>query len=84
MDSIPVPKSYNFMSVNSDGNPKGSGKPKVCNLDGAILVDQQVGRLQVSVQDSSGVAENNGLKTSNSHRTLFNLCQPDIVGRSRT
>ena len=63
VNSLPVPKSDNFMSVNSDRNPKGSCQTKVCNLDGAILVDQQVGWLQVSVQDSSGMAENNGLKT---------------------
>ena len=50
------------MSVNSDRNPKCSCQPKVCNLDGAILVDQQVSWLQVSVQDSSGVAENNALE----------------------
>ena len=58
------------MSVNSDRNPKGSCQTKVCNLDGAILVYQQVGGLQVSVQDSSGVAENNALKASSWYHFL--------------
>ena len=72
------------MSVNSDGNPKGSGEPKVCNLDGAILVDQQVRRLQVSVQDPSGMAENNGLKKAVNQKPKKFPSQPDIVDRSKT
>ena len=50
------------MGVNPYGNPKSSCKAKVGDLDRAILVYKEISRLEVSVQDSSGMAENNALK----------------------
>ena len=37
----------NLVSVDSDWNPECSGQPEVCNLDAAILVNQQVLGLQI-------------------------------------
>ena len=49
------------MCVNPNRDPKGSGQPKVGNLDAAILVNQQVGRFQVPMQHPSRVTEHDAL-----------------------
>ena len=49
------------MCVDPNRDPKGSGQPKVSNLDAAILVDQQVSRLQVPMQHPPRVTEHDAL-----------------------
>ena len=49
------------MCVNPNRDPKGSGQPKVGNLDAAILVNQQVGRFQVPMQHPPRVTEYDAL-----------------------
>jgi hypothetical protein len=53
----PTSKSYNLMTrlvgVDADGDAEGPGQPEVCDLDGAVAIDEQVLRLQVAVQDTA-------------------------------
>lgn len=45
------------MGIGAQGNPKGASQSKVSQFDGPKLIDEQVLRLQVSVNDPVGVAE---------------------------
>lgn len=49
------------MSVLSDGNADGPGESEVGHLDGPVRVDQQVLRLEVTMQHSTLVAETDRL-----------------------
>lgn len=44
------------MSQRLDGQAKGSGQPKISNLESSRLVNEQILRLEVAVDDASGVA----------------------------
>ena len=50
------------MCVGSDGNAEGPRKPKVGQFDDATGVDEQVLGLEISMQDSVGVAECNTIQ----------------------
>ena len=50
------------MSVGPDWDAKGPAKAKVRQLDGAVLVDEQVLRLEVSVKHTPRVAEGDALQ----------------------
>lgn len=50
------------MSVHPDGDAKGPGETKVGKLDDTISVNQEVLRLQVSMQYPPFVAEQNALQ----------------------
>lgn len=43
------------MRIQHDSTPRLPGQPEVCNLDTALVRHQQVGNLQVSVDDERGV-----------------------------
>ena len=49
----PVPQGDDLVCVNPYGDAEGPGQPEVGNLDGAVLVDQQVLGLQVPAKDES-------------------------------
>lgn len=51
------PGLHHLVGVGAHGNPEGSSQSKVSQLDGAKLIDEQVLRLQISVDDSMAVAE---------------------------
>ena len=50
------------MSVGPYWDPKRSSESKVCQLYGALLVNKQVLGLQVTVDDSPGVAKHGALQ----------------------
>lgn len=50
-----------LVSVGTQGDTEGSGKTKIGQLEVTLLVDEQVLRLQITVQDSVGVAVANSL-----------------------
>ena len=52
----PVPQSLNFVSESLDGQAEGTGKAKISNFESAHLVNQQILRLEVPVDDPPGVA----------------------------
>lgn len=51
-----------FMSVDPHWNSKGSGQPEVCQFNHPLVIYQEILRFQVSVQNSSWVAEDNTLQ----------------------
>lgn len=56
--SLPPPTGlHHLMGVGAQGNPEGSSQSKVRQLDGPELVDEQVLRLQISVDDPMTVTE---------------------------
>lgn len=61
MDSVDCRAAY-FMCVGANGNPKGSSQAKVCQLDLALGVDEEVLGLQVPVKDPVRVAEGQALQ----------------------
>ena len=54
--------SLYLVSVNPNGDAESTGESKISNLDGTILVDQQVLRLQITMQHTSLVAEQDSLE----------------------
>ena len=50
------------MGVDSDGDVEGPGQAKVGQFDDPFVVNQQVLRFQVPVEDSATVAEQNALE----------------------
>ena len=50
------------MGVHSHWNPEGSSQPEVGDLDAAVLVDEKVLGLHVSVEDSPLVTEQDALQ----------------------
>lgn len=50
------------MSVHPDGDTKRPGKTKVSNLDDTLVIDKQVLGLQVTVQNTALVAEQDALE----------------------
>lgn len=50
------------MSVDSDRNAKGPRQPEIGQFDDSFVVDQEVLRFQVSVENSAAVAEVNALQ----------------------
>ena len=50
------------MSVHSDWDPEGPSQPEVGDLDAAVLVDQKILGLHVSVEDSPLVTEQDALQ----------------------
>ena len=53
----PVPERHHLVGVRPDGGAKGPRQPKVGQLGLAGGVDQQVLRLEVTVQHAVGVAK---------------------------
>ena len=51
-----------LMCVGSDGHTKGSSQSKVCQFDHTLCTDEQVLRLQVSMQDAMRMTELNGIE----------------------
>ena len=49
------------MGVNSDWNSEGSSQSEVGDLDGAAFVDEQILRLQISMENSALVTEEDAL-----------------------
>lgn len=45
------------MGVDPDWNTKGSRQAKICQLDDALVVDEEVLGLEVPVQDAPAVTE---------------------------
>lgn len=50
------------MGVDPDRNTKGPSQAKVCQFDNSLVVDQEVLRFQVPVEDSTTVTEVNALQ----------------------
>lgn len=50
------PLTY-LMSINSDWDTERSSEPKICQLDGTIVVYEKVLGFEISVQDTTAVAE---------------------------
>ena len=61
--------SVDFISKRLDG----LSQTEVCNLDAAVLIDQKILRLQVSVEDPSLVTEQDALQNLKSVR-LISTC----------
>lgn len=55
--SLPLPGLHYLVGVGTHGNPEGSSQSEVSQLDGSKLIDKQVLRLQVSVDDPMAVTE---------------------------
>lgn len=56
--SLPLPAGLHYLvGVGTHGNPEGSSQSEVSQLDGPKLIDEQVLRLQVSVDDPMAVTE---------------------------
>ena len=53
---------YYLVSVGSNGHSEGPCQAKVSQLDDSAGADEQVLRLEVSVEDSVGVAERNAVQ----------------------
>ena len=51
----PVPESLDFLAHGSDGEVEHPSQPEISDFDVAVLVHENVLRLQVSVQDSEFV-----------------------------
>lgn len=51
----PIPQSHNLVCISAHRKTNGSGKTKVSQFKDTLLVDKQILRLQVSMEDSSGV-----------------------------
>ena len=51
-----VPQRDDLVRVRPDGEGEGARQAEVCELDGAAVVDEQVLRLEVAVEDAMGVA----------------------------
>ena len=51
-----------LVCVDPDRNSEGSGQPEVGDFDGTGFVDQQVLRLEISVEDAALVAEEDALE----------------------
>lgn len=56
------PALHYLMGIGAQGNPKGPSQSEVSQFDGPTLIDEQVLRLQVSVNDLVGVAETHPLQ----------------------
>lgn len=61
-DSKGVGTQAHLVRVGTQGNTKGACKPKVCQLQIARLIDEQVLRLEISVEDTMSVAIVNSTK----------------------
>lgn len=59
--SFSSPALHYLMGIGAQGNPEGPSQSKVSQFDGPKLIDEQVLRLQVSVNDPVGVAETHPL-----------------------
>lgn len=57
-----VPKRDHLVSVGADGHAKRAGETKVSQLENALAVDEQVGQLQVPVQNAVRVAVRDALE----------------------
>lgn len=51
-----VPKRLNLMSQGLDGETEGSGQAKVSNLEGSSLINEQILRLEIAMDDAPRVA----------------------------
>ena len=60
--AVSVYSTSYLMSVGSDGHTKGSSQSKVCKFDHTLRTDEQVLRLQVSMQDAMRMTELNGIE----------------------
>lgn len=52
----PIPQRHNLVGVGPDGEADGTGQAKVGQLEVALLIDKQVLRLQVAMEDAAGMA----------------------------
>ena len=50
-----IPESDDFVSVGFDGDGEGPGEAEVCDFDSEVVVDEDVLRLDVSMDDAVGV-----------------------------
>lgn len=57
-----VPQCDNLVSVHSDRDPESSGQTEVGDLDAAVLVNQKILGLHVSVENSPLVTEQDALQ----------------------
>ena len=57
-----VPEGDNFVGEGVDGDAKGPGKAKVGELELAFVVDQEVLRFEVAMEDAIVVAEGDALE----------------------
>lgn len=57
-----VPKRDHLVSIGADGHAKRAGETKVGQLENALAVDEQVGQLQVPVQNAVRVAVRDALE----------------------
>ena len=57
-----VPEGDNFVGEGIDGNAEGAGKSKVGEFELAFVVDQEVLRFEVAVEDPIVVAEGDALE----------------------
>ena len=57
-----VPEGDNFVGEGVDGDPKGAGETKVGEFELAFVIDQEVLRFEVAVEDTVVVAEGNALE----------------------
>lgn len=57
-----IPQRHHLVGVGAQGNPEGSSQPKVGQLDGSKLIDEQILGLQVPVDDPMRVAEIHSLQ----------------------
>ena len=67
-----VPQGDHLVGVHSDGDPEGSSQPEVGDLDAAVLVDEKILGLHVSMENSPLVTEQDALQQLNSEQ-LFQL-----------
>jgi hypothetical protein len=58
-----VPQRDDFVGEGVDGDAEGSGETEICELELAFVVDEEVLRLEIAVQDPVGVAEVNALQS---------------------
>jgi hypothetical protein len=57
-----VPEGDNFVSVSAERDTKGASQTKIGQLQVALLVDEQVLRLEIAVQNAVGVAVTGALE----------------------
>ena len=67
-----VPQGDHLVGVHSDGDPEGSSQPEVGDLDAAVLVDEKILGLHVSMENSPLMTEQDALQQLNSEQ-LFQL-----------
>lgn len=65
------------MGVDPDGNTEGPSQAKVCQLDDSLVVNQEVLRFQVPVEDSTTMTEEDPLQDLVEVALEGNAASPD-------